>query len=106
MKVICSPRQSGKTTEIIRLCNQLNKEHGMNDTIIVVTDFQRARAVAAQAEEMGYKGMPFPCIMEEIFRNPHTFYKYVLIDDMDRVMQKMLGQWQLVGYSITDESLK
>ena len=100
VQVVYGGRQSGKTVKLIKLCQQLNKEHGKNDTVIVVKSREDARRVSAMADELGYPDMPFPVILDDIRKCRPTYYKKLLIDDMDIIMQRLLSPWEISGYSI------
>ena len=97
---IIGTRQSGRTTEIIKLCERLNEEAGYNNTIIVTTDIARAKFIMKMAKELGCENIPMPAPISSIIRQPPTYYERVLIDDMEYVMQYLLGRWELLGYSI------
>lgn len=89
---IIGSRQSGRTTELIKLCKKMNEEHGINDTFIIVADMNRAKLVYAEATKMGYIGMPYP--VPTSYANCHkagSYYKYALVDDAEAVLQMMLG---------------
>lgn len=104
-KVIYGGRQSGKTTKLIKLCQKMNKEHGKNDTVILVKSHNDAKRIKQMADDLGYPDMPFPVILEEIWHKHTTHYEKILADDMDAIFQHILGSWELVGYSITDKSV-
>lgn len=97
---IIGSRQSGRTTELIKLCKRLNEEAGHNDTIIVTADMVRAKIIMKMAEDLGYGDIPMPVPIVNIIRQRPTFYKRVLIDDMEYAMQYLLGQWELSGYVV------
>ena len=97
---IIGTRQSGRTTRLIRLCKRLNEENGSNDTIILVSDRNRARIIMKKAEEMGCGDIPFPALLCDINRLHTTRYKRVLIDDLETFVQMSLGVWELAGYVI------
>ena len=101
MEIIMGSRGSGKTVRTIKLCQQLNKEAGHNVTVIVVRDHPTACSVKKLAEDLGYPDMPFPCTFDEIFHKPATWYKKILIDDLDALIQQMAFPWEVAGYSIT-----
>ena len=98
---IIDKRQTGRTTKLIKLCRQMNKDHGINDTIIVVADSKRARCVSDMARKLGYKDMPDPIPINYATARHMTgsFYKYALIDDVESVLQTVLSNGlQLRGY--------
>lgn len=94
-------RGSGKTTRLILHCMELNKKAQANNTVILTRDHDTARQIKRRATELGYPNMPLPVTPSEIFGKPTTWYKRVLVDDMDDMMQQVLGQWELVGYSVS-----
>lgn len=98
---IIGSRQSGRTTELIKLCKKMNEEHGINDTFIVVSDMNRARCVYEEAVEMGYIEMPYPVPATYVNHKPGSFYKYALVDDTEAVLQTLLGRFvSLEGYVV------
>ena len=97
---IIGSRRSGRTTELIKLCKRLNEEAGHNDTIIVTADMVRAKIIMKMAEDLGYGDIPMPVPIVNIIKQRPTFYKRVLIDDMEYAMQYLLGQWELSGYVV------
>lgn len=97
---IIGTRRSGRTVKLIRLCKKLNDAAGHNQTIILVSDLRRAHAIYDEALKIGCGDIPFPAIPEDILGHPTTFYKRVLIDDLDSLMQRLLGLWELAGYTI------
>lgn len=97
---IIGSRCSGRTTELIQLCKRLNDEAGHNNTIIVAADLGRARFIKRMADDLGCGDIPMPCTIEHICNKPGTFYTRVLIDDMESVMQQLLGFQELAGYVI------
>ena len=102
MEQIIGKRQTGKTTKLIQLCKKLNEEHGINDTVIVAKNRQDARLISQTADAMGYKGMPFPVVWDDIIRCRPTFYKKLLIDDVDMLIQQLVYPWEVVGYTLSD----
>lgn len=103
MHRIVDKRHAGKTAQLIRLCMKLNEEHGMDDTIIVTTTRQEARRISEMAEEMGYKGMPFPIAVNDLLHSKPTFYRRLLIDDMERCFQKVASPWIIDGFTASSE---
>ena len=97
---IIGTRQSGRTTQLIRLCKRLNDENGYNDTIILVASLERAHVIMKIAKEIGCDDIPFPSTFFDINHRHTTLYKRVLIDDMEYFVQRMLGSWELAGYAI------
>ena len=98
---IIGSRQSGRTTELIKLCKKMNEEHGINDTFIVVANMDRARCVYAEAEKMGYLEMPYPVPASYVPHKAGSYYKYALVDDAEAVLQMLLGGFvYLAGYVV------
>ncbi len=97
---IIGSRRSGRTTELIKLCKRLNDESGHNDTIIVTADLHRAKIIQRMAEDLGCGDIPMPAPIGSLIKQPATFYKRVLIDDMEHAVQHLLGQWELSGYVV------
>lgn len=102
MTRISGGRQTGRTTELIKLCQKMNRDHGINDTVIVVADLKRAQCVSEMARHLGYISMPAP-IPIHYATSQHmvgSYYKYALIDDVEYVLQTVLGNGglQLRGY--------
>lgn len=101
MIIEAGERGSGKTTRLILHCMELNKKAQANNTVILVRDHDTARRIKRWAIELGYPNMPLPVTLSEILGKPTTWYKRVLVDDMEDIMQQVLGQWELVGYSVS-----
>lgn len=102
MHRISGGRQTGRTTELIKLCQKMNRDHGINDTVIVVADQRRAQCVSEMANKLGYIDMPNP-IPIHYATSQHmagSYYKWALIDDVEYVLQTVLGNGglQLRGY--------
>ena len=102
MHRISGKRQTGRTTELIKLCQKMNRDHCINDTVIVVADQKRAQCVSEMANKLGYTDMPVP-IPIHYATSQHmagSYYKWALIDDIEYVLQTILGNGglQLRGY--------
>ena len=103
---IIGSRCSGRTTELIKLCKKMNEEHGTNDTFIVVADRDRARCVYAEAVKMGYLDMPYPVPASYISHKGGSFYKYALADDVEAILQTLLGGFfSLSGYVVIGDQV-
>lgn len=102
MTRISGERQTGRTTELIKLCQKMNRDHGINDTVIVVADQKRAQCVSEMARHLGYISMPNPIPIHYATSQHMTgsYYKWALIDDVEYVLQTVLGNGglQLRGY--------
>lgn len=97
---IIGTRQSGRTTRLIKLCKRLNDEEGFNNTVIMVPSRIRAQVLMDMARALGCGDIPFPVTPQEIVKRTPGIYVRVLIDDMEDVMDQMLGANMLIGYSI------
>ena len=102
MEIIIGKRYTGKTTKLIRLCNRLNEEHGINDTVIVAKNRNDAKRIKQEAVRLGYPAMPNPVIWEDIQRSRPTFYKKLLIDDIDCLIQHLAYPWEVSGFTLTN----
>ena len=99
--IISGSRGTGRTTELIKLCQKMNRDHGINDTIIVVADLKRVQCVSELANKLGYTDMPqpIPIIHATSQHMAGSFYKYALIDDVEYVLPNILGNGlQLRGF--------
>lgn len=103
---IIGARQSGRTTELVKLCRKMNEEHGISDTFIVVADMNRAGFVYAEAVKQGYVEMPYPVTAVNIMRKAGSFYKFALVDDAEAVLQTFLGGFvSLTGYVVLGDQV-
>lgn len=83
-KIIIKPRQTGRTTELIKMAAE-------NNLYIVTTDRQRALYIDKMARELGLN-IPFPITLRELPIYPYSsFIKEVLIDDADHVLEQCVG---------------
>lgn len=82
-KMIIKPRQTGRTTELIKMAAE-------NNLYIVTTDRQRALSIAKMARDLGLK-IPFPITFRELSVRPYSFIKEVLIDDADHILERCVG---------------
>ena len=96
MKKIIRPRQSGKTSELIRMSEQ-------TQTYIVTPTMARAKITAQMAQELGHN-IPFPVSLAEYLRSGFrgTFIKHILIDDADDVLQELFREVQIDAITMTD----
>ena len=83
MIVIYRPRQAGKTSRAIHVCNQ-------NGGYIVCANHERCRAIADKAKEMGVY-IPFPITAQEFFAGRYhpAGVKKIVIDDIEDVLQQV-----------------
>ena len=101
MEIIVGDKGSGKTHKLIALCKKMNEEAGINNTVIVAKDRKDARRISDMADKMGYRSLPFPVILDDVRQIRPTYYKRLLIDDIDYIMQQVLGSWELAGFTLT-----
>jgi hypothetical protein len=84
MKVIISPRRSGRTTKMIQ-------ESHLGGATIVCMNTDTARDIAELAKTNGYV-IPEPISFSELLkRNPHKKHVGFLIDNADMLLQKIAG---------------
>lgn len=106
VRVIYGPRRSGRTTKLIELCKTMNETCGVNNTVILAKDYEDAQRIYKMAQDMKYPSMPFPITFPEIqhMRGSKSWYKNLLIDDLDIFIQRLIGSsWNLAGYTIDSE---
>lgn len=87
MKVITGGRQSGRTTQLIHMCAEAEKEGKI--AYIVCHSHDAAYAIAQRAKELGYESFPFPITYDE-FKNSHgksTFITEYYIDNVEFLLQ-------------------
>ena len=89
MRVIKSPRGTGKSTEIIKLSNKTQNP-------ILVLSESRRRNIQDLAERMGISNLEIYTV-DELKRIPH-FPKPFLIDDCDQLLESLL-QIRIYGIS-------
>lgn len=83
-KMIIKPRQTGRTTELIKMAAE-------NNLYIVTTDRQRALFIVKMARDLGLN-IPFPITLRELPVCPYSsFIKEVLIDDADHILERCVG---------------
>jgi hypothetical protein len=99
MKTIIRPRQSGKTTDLIRLSASLPYCN-----YIVVSTYERARFVAKQADQLGLN-IAFPITAVELLRGEFSRanIKGFLFDDADDLLCSLCKGVPIVAVTITDE---
>ena len=104
-KVIYGPRQSGRTTKLINLCKLMNETYGGNYAVILAKDHEDALRIRKMADGMGYPDMPFPVTLGEVVTlKGHSYYKKLLIDDLDILIQRIVGsQFEVAAYTINSE---
>lgn len=82
-KIIIKPRQTGRTTEMIKMA----AEHNL---YIVTTDRMRAHFIAKMARDLGLNIL-FPITVRELPIHPNRATQEVLIDDADQVLEYLVG---------------
>lgn len=83
MKILNKPRQTGKSTDLIKL----SSKHGL---YIICATRDRAQYLSTMAMEMGIH-IPFPITPRELpLRSPYI--KGVLIDDFEDVLSYLIGK--------------
>lgn len=82
-KIIIKPRQTGRTTEMIKMA----AEHNL---YIVTTDRFRALNIAKMAKDLGLNIL-FPITVRELPIQPNHATQEVLIDDADNVLERLVG---------------
>lgn len=84
VKIIRADRGQGKTTELIKMSNKEWK-------YIVCTDITRVTNIVAIANRLGLD-IPFPITVRELPLSQGTFIESVLIDDIEDVIQYLIGK--------------
>lgn len=93
-------RGVGKTAGLILECERLNIEHGVTDVAIIVSHSTDARRVRALAQQLGCTHTP--CYtMSELTRHPDFKFRWILLDDIDRIIQQFCFPYTVLGYSAT-----
>lgn len=82
-KIIIKPRQTGRTTEMIKMA----AEHNL---YIVTTDRMRAHFIAKMARDLGLNIL-FPITVRELPIHPNHATQEILIDDADHVLEYLVG---------------
>lgn len=82
-KIIIKPRQTGRTTEMIKMA----AEHNL---YIVTTDRHRALFILKMAKDLGLKIL-MPITVGELPIHHSFLLQEVLIDDADQVLEYLVG---------------
>lgn len=83
MKTIIGDRQTGKTTELIKMAAENNK-------YILVPDRQRALFLSKMAQDMGLH-IPFPITLSEVTRPMRgTYIKDIYVDEAITVLTDLI----------------
>lgn len=90
MKIICRKRAKGKTTELIKLCFEMNQKPN-NLTYILCPTRNDAYYIQDMARKMELN-IPFPISIFEYMESHWggTFIKNFLVDDIDRCLFEIL----------------
>lgn len=93
MKIICRKRGKGKTTELIKLCYEMNKKPN-NLTYILCPTLNDCKYISEMAREMKLY-IPFPVHVNEYMQSEWsgTFIKNFLVDDIDRCLFEVLKRY-------------
>lgn len=84
MKIIRADRRQGKTTELVKISNKEWK-------YIVCKDEQRLDVIVETANRLGLD-IPYPITVRELPISGGSFIKSVLIDDIEDVLQLLIGR--------------
>lgn len=88
MKVIAGGRQSGRTTKLIHLCAEAEKNGEV--AYIVCHSSHEAYRIARRARVLGYEGFPFPVSYDEFLRSQgFTFTTKYFIDNVEMLLQRL-----------------
>lgn len=93
---IFRPRQSGKSTELIKISAKTGH-------YIVTANRIRAKVLFKQARELGYN-IPNPFTVEDYLRSGKlkgSFIKEILIDDADAVLQAVFNTVRIEAITMT-----
>lgn len=97
MQIICKPRRSGKTTEIIKIADK-------NNSSIVCLNLAECRRVARQAEDMGLS-IPFPITIDEFISG--SFFSRginsLIIDNAEFVIRHLAKKVPVKAISVSIE---
>ena len=83
MNIICRPRQSGKTTDLIKACVKYGG-------YIVCHNRKECHRVATVAKDLGFN-IPFPISYDEFLGGLYHLpgIKHLHIDNVDMLLQRM-----------------
>ncbi|HHX62142.1 MAG TPA: replicase [Epulopiscium sp.] len=84
MKIISADRGQGKTTELIKRSNKEWK-------YIICADIKRVEIISTMARGLGLD-IPYPIAVRELPLSNGSFIKSVLIDDIEDVLQSIIGK--------------
>ena len=83
MKIISADRGQGKTTKLVEMSSKEWK-------YIVCKDTQRVDVIIKTAERLGLD-IPYPITIRELPVSPFSHIESVLIDDIEDVIQYVIG---------------
>lgn len=88
MQVITGGRQSGRTTKLIHMCAEAEKNGEV--CYIVCHSHSAAYEIARKAKALGYKSFPFPVSYDE-FMSSHgkSFTSRYFIDNAELLLQRL-----------------
>lgn len=95
MEKIIKPRQTGKTTDLIKISEKTG-------TYILTADRIRAGYVFNMAQEQN-RNIPFPVALWDYQRTGFrgSFINHILIDDADAVLQELFKTIQIDALTMT-----
>ena len=87
MKLIIKPRQSGKTSELIRMSEETN-------ACILTPNWIMAEYTAEMAKKQGHD-IPYPIALNDYMRTGlrDSNVRHILIDNADIVLQKIFSEY-------------
>lgn len=94
MKIICRPRCSGKTTEIIE---DTIKANG----ILLTHNIQRAQQIARDHPELKGRVHSFDSFYRDAYRG--TFVNKLFIDDLDEILHSTFGYSMIGGITLSGQ---
>lgn len=95
MEKIIKSRQTGKTTDLIKISEKTG-------IYILTADRNRAVCVSKMAQEQN-RNIPFPVTLREYQRSGFkgSFINHILIDDADAVLQELFKTVQIEALTMT-----
>ncbi len=97
MKLIIKPRQSGKTSELIRMSEETN-------AYILTPNRVMAEYVSIMAKQQGYNIL-FPITLDEYMRSrlKGSHVTHILIDNADMVLQQIFNEATIDAITMSSE---
>ena len=101
MKFIIKPRQTGKTTELIKIASKSNGAY------IIVSDKLRADQLFNQAKKLGYD-INYPLTQNEIVNKKYygIGVKSFLIDDVESFLYGIINYAPILAITGTEENIR